>query len=155
MSLLAYLLSVDASTSIVQSLLPTFAKQFQNIHYGTAPSLWKHRSCMETAPLNSSFQSNWDRPVSDAAFNSLLKSAGSDAEKARLLSISAESASVWLNAIPIQTLGVQMDPLSLKIACGLHIGSTLCHQHKCICGVVVDPKGRHGLACKKQKGRHM
>ena len=48
-----------------------------------------------------------------------------------------------------------MDPLSLKIACGLHVGSTLCHPHQCICGVSVDSKGRHGLSCKKQKGRHM
>ena len=53
------------------------------------------------------------------------------------------------------SLGLHMDPLSLKIACGLHLGSRLCHPHQCICGVEVESNGRHGLACKKQKGRFM
>ena len=42
----------------------------------------------------------------------------------------------------------------IKIACGLRLGSTLCHPHKCICGVVVEANGRHGLSCNRQTGRY-
>ena len=45
--------------------------------------------------------------------------------------------------------------MSLKIACGLHLGSRLCNIHTCICGAKVDPLGRHGLSCKKQRGRYV
>lgn len=88
-------------------------------------------------------------------FSVLLQSATSEAERARLLSITAESSSDWLHALPIPSLGLHLDPMSLKIACGLHLGSPLCNTHQCICGAMVDPLGRHGLSCKKQKGRYM
>merc|ERR1711884_520190 len=109
---------------------------------------------MENPPQNPIFQSDWDRPVAESTFNFLLQTAPSEAERARLLSISAESASDWLHAIPIPSLGLQLDPMSLKIACGLHLGSPLCHQHKCICSVVVEANGRHGLSCNRQTGRY-
>ena len=44
--------------------------------------------------------------------------------------------------------------MSLIIACSLRLGSTICHPHTCICGGTLESNGRHGLACKKQMGRH-
>ena len=82
-------------------------------------------------------------------FINLLESTNSEAELTRLKSISTVSALVWLDAIPIPSLGLHLDPMSFKI------GSRLCHQHTCIYGAMVDPTDRHGLACKKQKGRYM
>ena len=70
------------------------------------------------------------------------------------MAVSSPSSSDWLDAIPIPSLGLKLDPMSLKIACGLRLGSTLCHPHKCICGVVVEANGRHGLSCNRQTGRH-
>ena len=137
-SLSAYLSSVEATGNIVQSLLPDGARNFQNKHYDIALYKWKLLSGMENPPQNSIFQSEWDRPVAESTLNFLLQTAPSEAERARLLSVSAESASDWLHAIPIPSLGLQLDPMSLKIACGLHLGSPLCHQHKCICGVMVQ-----------------
>ena len=77
----------------------------------------------------------------------------SEAEKARLLAVSSPSSSDWLHAVPVSSLGLNLDPMSLKIACGLRLGSTICHPHECICGGHVESNGRHGLACKKQIGR--
>ena len=85
----------------------------------------------------------------------LLQSAMLEAERARLLAISSESASDWLHAIPIPSLGLHLDPMSLHIACGLQLGSTLCHPHECNCGNMVEPNGRHGLKCKMARGRKM
>ena len=75
-------------------------------------------------------------------------------EKARFLAVSSSSSSDWLHAMPIPSLGLKLDPMSLKKACGLHLGSTLCHPHKCICSVVVEANGRHGLSCNRQTGRY-
>ena len=55
--------------------------------------------------------------------------------------------------MPIPSLGLHLDPMTLKIACGLRLGSTLCHPYQCICGNQVEPNARHGLACKKQLGK--
>ena len=43
--------------------------------------------------------------------------------------------------------------MTLKVTCGLRLGSPLCHPHRCICGVMVESNGRHGLTCKMQMGR--
>ena len=39
------------------------------------------------------------------------------------------------------------------IACGLCLGTNLCHPHECNCGEMVESKGRHGLKCKQAGGR--
>ena len=43
--------------------------------------------------------------------------------------------------------------MTLKIACGLRLGSVICHPYVCICGKMVESFGRHGLSCKHQLGR--
>ena len=58
-----------------------------------------------------------------------------------------------LHAIPIPSLGLHLDPMNLHIACGLRLGSTLCHPHECNCGEMVESNGRHGLKCKSARGR--
>ena len=58
----------------------------------------------------------------------------------------------------ISFLGLHLDPMSVynvHIACGLHLGTTLCHPHECNCGEMVESNGRHGLKCKKARGRKM
>ena len=74
-------------------------------------------------------------------------------DRARLLAVSSESASDWLHALPIPSLGLHLDPTALKNACGLRLGSNLCQPHQCICGVMVERSGHHGLSCKNQIGR--
>ena len=53
-----------------------------------------------------------------------------------------------MHAVPIPSLGLKLDPMTLKISCGLRLGSTLCHQYQCTCGVMVESNGRHGLSCR-------
>ena len=57
------------------------------------------------------------------------------------------------HAVPIPSLGLHLDPTSLRFACGLRLGSTLCHPYQCICGTMVERNCRHGLACGRQLGR--
>ena len=53
----------------------------------------------------------------------------------------------------MSTLGLKLDPMTLKISCALRLGSTLCHPHKCICGENVESNGHHGLSCLNQMGK--
>ena len=43
--------------------------------------------------------------------------------------------------------------MNLHIACGLRLGSPICHPHECNCGEMVEHNGRHGLKCKSARGR--
>ena len=115
--------------------------------------MWKQKSGQTTIPEITIYQSTWDKEIVDYKFNELLASTQSIEEKARILAVSSEKASDWLYAVPIPSLGLKLYPMSLKIVCGLRLGSKLCHPHKCICGVMVESNGRHGLACKKQMAR--
>ena len=75
-------------------------------------------------------------------------------EKARLMEVASEEASSWLQAIPMAPIGLKLDNSATRIACGLRLGTSLCHPHTCQCGSEVDKSGRHGLSCKSAGGRH-
>ena len=39
------------------------------------------------------------------------------------------------------------------MAVGLRLSTSLCDQHRCPCGIVVDYRGTHALSCKKSSAR--
>ena len=137
MTVAGYLSSFEASSKFAQLLLLVNLTITENVYFESALTKWKTCTGSEILPENKFFQSEWDKPLYERRFSKLFHQS-SDMEKARLLSISSESSSVWLNAIPIPFLGLHLDPISLKIACSLHLGSPLCHPHICICSVRVD-----------------
>ena len=55
----------------------------------------------------------------------------SEEERARILAISSEGASAWLNAIPLSSLCLKLSDTELPIVCSLRLGSTLCQPHEC------------------------
>jgi hypothetical protein len=61
----------------------------------------------------------------------------------------------WLCALPSPPLGLVLDNSSLRIAVGLHLGTQLCHPHKCRYGEDVDRYGTHGLCCSKKGGKRI
>ena len=125
----------------------------ENSLWESACSIWKDKAAQNEIPEIAIYQSNWDKELYDLRYQRLLHSSPNIEERARLLAVSSQSASDWLHAIPIPSLGLKLDPMSLKISCGLRLGSTLCHPYQCICGANVESNGRHGLACNLQIGR--
>ena len=105
-------------------------------------------------PARKSVQAEWDVPLCNLKFDQLLSNQSEPVDQARLRAVSSEHASDWLNAVPIPALGLKLDNASIRMACGLRLGSPLCHPHKCQCGSEVDKFGRHGLSCKSAEGRH-
>ena len=152
-ALVGYLSSVCATKETARLLLPPCFAETTNDLWESACAQWKVLASQNSIPENPIYQSTWDKELYEHKQQELLLSASSDEEKARLLAVSSQSASDWLHAIPIPSLGLKLDPMSLRVACGLRLGSKLCHPHKCICGVMVESNGRHGLACNNQLGR--
>ena len=74
-------------------------------------------------------------------------------EKTVFFRANTQNTSDWLYAIPIPSLGLHLDPMAVHIACGLRLGTTLCHPHEYNCGEMVESNGRHGLKCKQAHGR--
>ena len=151
-ALAGFLSSVKASEVLVDAILPSHIDT-TSVHFEAAFMKWKQLSNMSCLPENPLFQSEWDKCLYEVRFQNLIDNTSSEAEIARLLAVSSPSSSDWLHAVPISSLGLHLDPKSLEIACGLRLGTTVCHPHVCICGESVESNGRHGLACKKQMGR--
>ena len=58
-------------------------------------------------------------------------------------------------ALPVASLGLQLDNEVVRVAVGLRLGLPLCRPHRCIhCEVEVNDQGTHGLSCRFSKGRH-
>ena len=85
-------------------------------------------------------------------YRQLLEEESCPSEKARLHAVASEHSSDWLNAVPVPAVGLKLDDISLRLACGLRLGANLCQPYKCICGSLVASDGRHGLSCKNAKG---
>ena len=124
-ALVGYLSSVCATKVTSRLLLPTSFPESENESWNFACEKWKQLSSQVSLPENPIYQSSWDKDLCKFNQNKLLLSAPTREEKARLMAVSAKFASDWLNAIPIPTLGLKLDPMSLKIASGLRLGSTL------------------------------
>ena len=101
-----------------------------------------------------SFYSSGVQPLIQQKYESLLASSETAEDSARLLAVASEHSSDWLNARPVSALGLKLDNSTIKIACGLRLGTALCQPHKCKSGADVDKFGRHGLSCKSAEGRH-
>ena len=75
--------------------------------------------------------------------------------RARLLASSTRESGVWLDVLPISSLGLRMDNDTIRVAVGLRLGAPLCRPHICChCGSEVDGLATHGLSCCQSQGRH-
>ena len=69
--------------------------------------------------------------------------------------MSSPHAGVWLNAIPISSLGLKLDNESLRISVALRLGVEIAMPYNCVCGASVDGTATHGLDCRRSGGRHV
>ena len=135
-------------------LLPTAVSEKEYQQLLVAEDLWKSMVKPDALqPTNKTLQASWDEPVYSFKYEQLLATQTVPAESARLKAVASEQASSWLNATPLATLGLKLDDTSLRICCGLRLGSQICQSYTCSCGNLVDPTGRHGLSCSFAKGR--
>ena len=85
----------------------------------------------------------------------LLSSAADETSKSCLLAAFAEESDTCLNALPLSSLGLQMDDSTFQIAISLHLGLAFCKPHCCHhCGCEITAFASHGLSCVKSQGRY-
>ena len=74
-------------------------------------------------------------------------------DRARLLAAGCRESGVWLGAVPVSSLGTEVDPEVLRIGIALRLGAKVCEGHRCRCGCNIDEKGYHPLSCRYSAGR--
>ena len=154
LSLPAFLSSVHACSTHVRKLLPNFHNILDDFYYNSAKILYLEKIGNNSSFLgNPSVQPAWDMQYAKLKLEKLISSSTSDLEKAKLLAVSSKQSFSWLNAIPIDPLGLKMNRSLLKISCALRLDSPLCIPHTCVCGTRVDQSGVHGLSCRKSAQR--
>ena len=153
----AYLASAASTATLVQKLLPPFLHHITDRSTPNALAAWKSAVEPSTLPpvdVAATRQRSWDDPCCQRSSTLLLNSAVDDTDKARLRASLTATSGAWLQALPISSVGLRMDDDVIRVAVGLRLGSNLCEPHTCTCGVPVDARGTHGLACKRSAGRH-
>uniref|UniRef100_A0A1X7UJV4 Uncharacterized protein n=1 Tax=Amphimedon queenslandica TaxID=400682 RepID=A0A1X7UJV4_AMPQE len=96
----------------------------------------------------------WDRPQVDATFDNLLESVSNDVDSPRLITVLADESGAWRQCVPISSLGLCLDDMSVRICVALRLGLPLCAAHTCRhCGATIDSLGLHWLSCKKGRMR--
>ena len=98
-------------------------------------------------------QAEWDFLRVKHIYNELLSSSGT-IDRARLLASSTKTSSKWLQAVPSHHLGLLLDNDSARIAVALRLGNSVCEQHTCVCGRIVEANGHHALSCSLSKGKY-
>ena len=68
--------------------------------------------------------------------------------RARLLSVSTPESGVWLHALPIANLGLEINDSTIRVVVGLRLGLPLARPHSCChCSAMVDEFTTHLLSC--------
>ena len=97
-------------------------------------------------------QRAWDTPRIEQTQKSLIAKAD-QVSRARLLAAEQPESGAWATAIPVPSLGTQLNPEELRIAIALRTGSEVCVERPCKCGKIIDKLGYHSLSCNKSEGR--
>ena len=153
----AYLASAASTATLVLKLLSSCLHHISDRSTPNTLAAWQ--SAVEPATLApvdlaATRQRSWDDPCCQRQSTLLLNSAVNDREKARLRASLTATSGAWLQALPISSVGLRMDDDVIRVAVGLRLGANLCEPHMCTCGVPVDARGTHGLACKRSAGRY-
>jgi len=143
----AFLPLVNALSSMIGFMLHLLALYIVEIFaYHDGISAWQHLDPETNGPELPELQKQWYsirviRFLEEHQFDQKLESRA------------------WLYRHPTyssSTLGKLLDNNVLRIMVGLRLSSDICHicaLHMCVCGSLVNTKGRHNLKCNKSTGR--
>ena len=97
-------------------------------------------------------QRQLDEVASRTRLETLLESSN-QIHRARLLAAAEPNSGAWLNAIPVEKLGLLLPDEAVRIGIALRLGISVCLPYRCRCGTNVDILGHHLLSCRRDPGR--
>ena len=152
----AFLASAAASSDLVRHIVPPTLLSSPIPFVEEAESQWSDGDSVSPPEGTARCQQKvWDTIKAKSLVDALLDGARDSRERARLLASRARESGVWLNVLPISSLGLRMDDSTIRVAVGLHLGAHLCRPHTCRqCSAEVDSVATHGLNCRWSEGRH-
>ena len=152
----AFIASSKKCSVIVDQLLSEDDSAFFLSLMSEGITSWKAQDSRLAVPtaLAQYRQKSWDLPVAELVLKDLVEGATDPTTRGRLLAVSSPHAGVWLNAIPITSLGLKLDNESLRISVALRLGVEIAMPYNCICGTSVEGTATHGLDCRRTGGRH-
>ena len=152
----AYLASAAGCSEILKSILPNNRGPTTHLSSTSEEALQVWKIGHDSSPpsgLDAYRQKNWDSPIVDATFQTLLAQADTKSS-AHLHAAHEKESGAWLTAPPVSALGLRMSNEAIRVAVGLRLGVPLCTWHICqLCGSDVDESGTHGLSCRRSKGQ--
>jgi hypothetical protein len=106
---------VSTTFECITPLLPTFLRNEVNPFFTQATFQWSNLLGGKDLPILKSVQGAWDIPLCKKRFETLLQSAITDEDKARLRVVSSEHASDWLNCVPLPSMSLKLNRQSFEL----------------------------------------
>ena len=97
-------------------------------------------------------QRDLDATSSRKRFDALLEGCN-QLHRARLLAAAEPHSGAWLDALPVEKLGLHLPNDVLRIGVALRLGIPVSLPHRCKCGATADSLGHHQLSCHRDPGR--
>jgi len=149
----AFVSSLHSVGDLVETILVNI-NMVETRELASAVAVWGGIGGGIPAPVeNTNKQKAWDIPLAKLVQERLVDESD-QVGRARLLAAACNESGAWLNAVPVPSLGTQLDPDVLRVAVALRVGSRICETHSCRCGGQMDERGHHGLSCRYSAGRH-
>ena len=77
----------------------------------------------------------------NSVLSTIIASAVTDLDHARLKAASALLSGDWLHTPPIASLGLKLTDDEVRISVALRLGIRACSPHNCVCGRFADARG--------------
>ena len=148
----SYLASIHSTKQLVLRILPQRHAVGYEAFVQDSVGDWEATFPGVHIPESMEAQRAWDTALSASRREALLQRSD-QFSRARILAAAAPRSGAWLSAVPSRSIGLALDPETIRISVAFRVGSNICLPHKCRCGATVDSKGLHTLSCKYSAGR--
>ena len=121
----AFLTSAARSSDLVRQILPPHFQDIPNPFIDSTLTAWCVGNDEPPPPNNVSHrQRAWDVPQIMSTYDARLEASPNLSTRARLLVVATRESGVWLNVLPVSSLGLRMDNDVIRVA----LASALVHH---------------------------
>ena len=152
----AFLASDAAMLPLQEAVLSASSTEVEDTAVNNTKSAWTRlASSSEPSDTVKHIQRPWDAGITTAVYNNSLEMCSSSIDQAWLKAKVTSHAGDWLNALPLDVVGLILSDEAIRIENGYRLVTVTSQPHTCICGALVDARGLHSLACHMSSPHHI